>query len=80
MPFGKIIEHPQSYALSGRRGISGLQLGRGIFSPAEYSRPRRRPGVQSSEGGSAPVELCWFDPGWAIDEDHEALVYGFDKA
>jgi hypothetical protein len=60
--------------------VSGSQLGRGIFSPAEYPWPRRGPSVQSREGGSAPVELCWFDPRWAINEDHEALVYGFDKS
>jgi hypothetical protein len=60
--------------------VSGLQLGRGIFSPAKYTRPWRGPAVQSSEGSSAPVELCRVDPGWSIDEDHEALVYGFDKA
>lgn len=80
MPFDNTITHPQRYALSGRWGVSGSQLGRGILSPAEYSRPGRRPGVQSSEGSGAPVELCWFDPGRAIDEDHEALVHGFDKA
>ena len=61
-------------------GVSGLQLGRRILSPTEYSRPGRGPGVYSSEGSSAPVELCWFDLGWVVDEDNEALVHGFDKA